>query len=215
MPPLGSRGAGDGRREHVQRERQGLESEEQHDQIVGGGHHHAARGRHEHQGVYLGAVASCARSRSSSVTSATSMMAAQIVIVRNLAKVSNASAPLNNVAGPSSAIVMPLEHRQPAGDERRQRRQPRVGTAWPGRRQRAEHEQEQRARHEGDQRADVPPLDRRRRNSCASSISRHPLRLPGSASTTCGFGDSKPASILDVGDQPVDRGSIRSSIGLG
>ena len=42
--------------EHVERERQRLETEEQHDQIVGRRHHDAADGGDQEQGVDLGAV---------------------------------------------------------------------------------------------------------------------------------------------------------------
>ncbi len=42
--------------EHVDGQREDLEAEEQDDEVVGGGHQDAARGRQEHQDVELGAV---------------------------------------------------------------------------------------------------------------------------------------------------------------
>ncbi len=126
--------------EHVERERQRLEADEQHDQVVGRGHHDAADGGHQVQRVHLGAVDAGApqlvagHERHEDDRDADRDR-------QELGERVEGERPRHDRRCALVGDVVPLEHRQPAGgtgDERRERSRNRhAATSASARRRRA------------------------------------------------------------------------------
>ena len=201
------------RGEHVEREGERLQPDEQHDQVVRRRHHDAAGRGDEEEGVDLGAV---------------EVLAAQVVVggegdqhdggTDGDGDEQGERVERQRVADQRRRAlvgdVVPQEHRQDPGGAGRDRRHERLEAPRPRRRQGADEEQEQRRADEDEHRREGEPVDV---GTVEDHLGDHPPPSPSSTSSATGVGSgiTSPVFTSTCSMRWSTLGSMRSSSGFG